>query len=217
MPLKQDSYYSIQPFLASVQEGGVLSVRWKPTFSTTMCYCPVTRRRCLDPLVAGAVLESDAAKRTCRIASRNHCRTTPSVPANAASQRATRQSTSEPIQNFSLSRPILPESLRMWASGRRVGGATVLPRASETQSPRTEVHVPGHLTKNLLDPVSSTLVPFLNPPDLLKCGHVISQKALLSLCSLLRNARGSDRSVLRCPYCTRETALNEVLTLSYIF
>ncbi|KPA86792.1 hypothetical protein ABB37_00858 [Leptomonas pyrrhocoris] len=30
--------------------------RWQPVFQSTMCFCPVTRRRCLDPLVCGALL-----------------------------------------------------------------------------------------------------------------------------------------------------------------
>lgn len=33
-----------------------LQCRWQPVFQSTMCFCPVTRRRCLDPLVCGALL-----------------------------------------------------------------------------------------------------------------------------------------------------------------
>ncbi|TPP51960.1 hypothetical protein CGC20_4885 [Leishmania donovani] len=34
----------------------VVQCRWQPVFQSTMCFCPVTRRRCLDPLVCGALL-----------------------------------------------------------------------------------------------------------------------------------------------------------------
>ncbi|KAK7201191.1 hypothetical protein NESM_000180600 [Novymonas esmeraldas] len=34
----------------------VVQCRWQPAFQSTMCFCPVTRRRCLDPLVCGALL-----------------------------------------------------------------------------------------------------------------------------------------------------------------
>ena len=34
----------------------VVHCRWQPVFQSTLCYCPVTRRRCLDPLVCGALL-----------------------------------------------------------------------------------------------------------------------------------------------------------------
>ncbi|CAJ04873.1 conserved hypothetical protein [Leishmania major strain Friedlin] len=36
----------------------VVQCRWQPVFQSTMCFCPVTRRRCLDPLVCGALLIS---------------------------------------------------------------------------------------------------------------------------------------------------------------
>lgn len=32
------------------------SFRWQPVFQSTMCFCPVSRRRCLDPLVCGALV-----------------------------------------------------------------------------------------------------------------------------------------------------------------
>lgn len=34
----------------------VVHCRWQPVFQSTMCFCLVTRRRCLDPLVCGALL-----------------------------------------------------------------------------------------------------------------------------------------------------------------
>ncbi|KAG5476376.1 hypothetical protein LSCM1_04078 [Leishmania martiniquensis] len=34
----------------------VVQCRWQPVFQSTMCFCPVTRRRCLDPLVCGALI-----------------------------------------------------------------------------------------------------------------------------------------------------------------
>nr|CAJ2475103.1 unnamed protein product [Leishmania braziliensis] len=34
----------------------LVQCRWQPVFQSTMCFCPVTRRRCLDPLVCGALL-----------------------------------------------------------------------------------------------------------------------------------------------------------------
>ncbi|KPI85988.1 hypothetical protein ABL78_4950 [Leptomonas seymouri] len=42
--------------LDSVPFTSVVQCRWQPVFQSTMCFCPVTRRRCLDPLVCGALV-----------------------------------------------------------------------------------------------------------------------------------------------------------------
>nr|CCC48763.1 conserved hypothetical protein [Trypanosoma vivax Y486] len=102
---------------------------WEPLFQKTMCYCPVTRRRCVDSLVYG-------------------------ISHNSSSERAQ------------------------------------------------------------LPPTST---PGFNSAQLLNCGHIISELAIMILAERLQRLVQASTGAVQCPYCAFMTPLQNVLRLHYIY
>lgn len=220
-------YYAAGPCLCSSPTSGEL-VRWQFSFRATMCYCLVSRHRCIDPLVSGALLMEPWRQPTDE--------TLPQATSQLRHPDAPEQVTAAAVRRADMARllatlpspsdgPVADVTHISFAplgdgEGNEAGTSHSLSSLARPVSVQL-------LTRNLSDPLCSTHSARLNPPDLLSCGHVLSHTELQrlsrmqqrSLHARQRHAIGSPPPPLsvRCPYCARETSLPGVLTLSYIY